>query len=147
MTIRTLALRRGALLSVSLSLVAVLAACSGGDGASPSDAASSDDNTAGGTVSVIDGTLAISADDLAFDANVIQATAGEAFTVTFTNNEAAVHNFSVYTEAGGDEIAIGDVIGEGETDEIEVPALEPGEYFFVCDVHATEMTGTIVVEG
>lgn len=147
MTIRTPALRRGALLSVSLGLVAVLAACSGGGDASPSDAASSDDNTAGGTVSVVDGAVAISADALAFDANVIQATAGEAFTVTFTNNEAAVHNFSVYTEEGGDEVVIGDVIGEGETNEVEVPALEPGEYFFVCDVHSTEMTGVIVVEG
>jgi plastocyanin len=137
-TIRTPALRRGALLSVSLGLVAVLA----GHGA-----ASSDDNTAGGTVSVVDGAVAISADALAFDANVIQATAGEAFTVTFTNNEAAVHNFSVYTEEGGDEVVIGDVIGEGETNEVEVPALEPGEYFFVCDVHSTEMTGVIVVEG
>ena len=52
----------------------------------------------------------------------------------------------MYTEEGGDAIAQGDVINEGETDEVEIEALEPGEYYFVCDLHP-EMNGTIVVEG
>ena len=89
----------------------------------------------------------MTAENIEFSVETITAPAGEAFTVTFTNNEAVPHNFSVYTEEGGEEIAVGEVIGEGETDEIEIDALEPGEYFFVCDVHATEMTGTLVVEG
>lgn len=135
-------MRRGAILALTLSIAAVLAACSGGGSADPSD-----DNSAGGTVAVTDGALAISSDDLAFDANVIQATADEAFTVTLTNNDTDSHNFSVYVEEGGDEIVTGNIINEGETDEVEVPALEPGEYFFVCDLHSGEMTGTIVVEG
>ncbi len=106
----------------------------------------SDDNSAGGTVGVINGAVEISAADLEFDANVIEATAGEAFTVTFTNNEAVPHNFSVYAEEGGEAIARGPIIGEGEVDEVEIVALEPGEYYFVCDLH-TEMNGIIVVEG
>jgi len=137
-------LRRSSLPGLLLVASLVLVACGGGDdGAS---AAPSDDTSAGGTVSVVDGTVDISADDLAFDANVIQATAGEAFTVTFTNNEAVPHNFSVYTEEGGDAIVQGDVINEGETNEIEVEALEAGEYYFVCDLHP-QMNGAIVVEG
>ncbi|MBA4170308.1 MAG: cupredoxin domain-containing protein [Chloroflexi bacterium] len=142
MNLPTSALRRGAILTSILTLAAVLAACSGGGSADPSD-----DNSAGGTIAVIDGAVAISSDDLAFDANVIMATAGEAFTVTLTNNEANPHNFSVYVEEGGEAIVLGGIIGEGETDEVEVPALEPGEYFFVCDLHRDEMSGTIVVEG
>ena len=138
------ALRRGALLGLLLVASLVLAACGGGD--EGSSAAPSDENTAGGTVSVVDGNVDISADDLAFDANVIQATAGEAFTVTFTNNEGVPHNFSVYTEEGGDAIAQGDIINQGETDEVEIEALEAGEYYFVCDLHP-EMNGTLVVEG
>ena len=145
MQLSSFALRRGALLSLLVTASLVLAACGGGDdggGTAPSD-----DNTAGGTVSVVDGTVDISADDMAFDANVIQAPAGEAFTVTFTNSEGVPHNFSVDTEEGGEAIAQGEIINEGQTDEVAIEALEPGEYFFVCDVHATEMTGTIVVEG
>jgi plastocyanin len=138
------ALRRGALLGLLVIASLVLAACGGGDEGASS--APTDDNTAGGTVSVVNGAVDISADDLAFDANVIQATAGEAFTVSFTNNEAVPHNFSVYTEEGGEAIATGEIINEGVTDEVEIEALEPGEYYFVCDLHP-EMNGTIVVEG
>jgi plastocyanin len=140
MTLPSFALHRGALIGLLVSASLVLAAC-GGTTASPSD-----DNSGGGTVAVVNGAVDISADDLAFDANVIQATAGEAFTVTFTNNEGVPHNFSVYTEEGGDAIVQGDIINEGETDEVEIGALEPGEYYFVCDLHP-EMNGTIVVEG
>ena len=141
MPVPSFALRRGAILGLLVTASMVLAACGGGTAASPSD-----DNTAGGTVSVVDGNVDLSADNLEFDANVIQATAGEAFTVTFANNEAVPHNVSVYTEEGGEAIAQGDIINEGETDEVEIEALEPGEYYFVCDLHP-EMNGTIVVEG
>lgn len=138
------ALRHGALLGLLLTVSLVLSACGGGDEVPSS--APSDDNTAGGTVSVVDGGVDIGADDMAFDANVIQATAGEPFTLTFTNNDAVPHNFSVYTEEGGEAVAVGDIINDGETDEVEITALEAGEYYFVCDLHP-EMNGVIVVEG
>jgi plastocyanin len=140
MNLPSFALRRGALLGLLVSTSLALAAC-GGTAASPSE-----DNSAGGTVAVVNGAVDIGADDLAFEASVIQATAGESFTVTLNNNDSVPHNFSVYTEEGGEAIAQGDIIGEGETDEIEIGALEPGEYYFVCDLH-TGMNGTIVVEG
>ena len=140
------ALRRSAHLGLAAMLILVMAACApaddGGNGATDGG-----DSTGGGTVAVTDGTVEITADDMAFDANVIQATAGEAFTVTFVNNDTMPHNISFYTEEGGEEIVIGDVINGGETVEVEVPALEAGEYFFVCDVHPAEMTGSLVVEG
>jgi plastocyanin len=134
-------LRRGLVLSAVISLVALLAACG-----SSTESADGGDTTGGGTVAVTDGGVELSAADLEFDANVIQAAAGEAFTITFTNNDTAPHNVSVYTEEGGEEIVLGTVINEGETTEVEVPALDAGEYFFVCDVHP-DMTGSVVVEG
>jgi len=136
-------LRRGMVLTVVIALVALMAACS-------SPAASTDDgggNAGGGTIAVTDGAVELSAADIAFDANVIQATAGEAFTITFTNNDTVPHNVSVYTEEDGEEIVLGDVIDGGATVEVEVPALDAGEYFFVCDIHPNEMTGSVVVEG
>lgn len=139
-TICTL-LRRGSRFTAAIALVALLAACS-----TPADSgADSGGNSGGGTVAVTDGAVELSAADLAFDANVIQAPAGEAFTISFTNNDTAPHNVAVYVEQGGDEIVKGEVINEGQTVEVEVPALDAGEYFFVCDVHP-DMTGSVVVE-
>ena len=131
--------RRGAILSLTLALAVVLAACGG--------TTESSDNGGGGTIAVVDGVAELSADDLEFDAATITAPAGQPFTVTFTNLDSVPHNFSVYVEEGGDVIAEGTIINEGETDEVEIEGLSAGEYFFVCDLHAGEMTGTIVVEG
>ncbi len=157
MTRSFFALRRGAPIVLSLALAFGLAACAEGEtdssaagnggGASAGASAGADGGNGGNGGEVSGGTVEVTADDLAFNVDTITAPAGESFTVTFTNNEAVPHNFSVYTEEGGDEIAVGNVINEGETDEITIEALEPGEYFFVCDVHPTEMTGTLVVEG
>lgn len=135
------ALRRGTVLSAVIALAAVMAACS-----TPSESGDDEGSTGGGTVAVTDGVVELSAADLEFDANVIQATAGEAFTITFTNNDSVPHNVAVYTEEGGEEIVKGEVIDAGETVEVEVPAQDAGEYFFVCDIHP-DMTGSVVVEG
>jgi plastocyanin len=138
------ALRRGAILSITLGLSAVLAACGG---STSSSAAASAGSGGGGTVAVVDGNVDLSANNLEFSASVIEAPAGEEFTITFTNLEAVPHNVAVDTEEGGDEIVTGEVItGPDATTTITVPALEPGTYYFVCDVHTT-MNGTIVVEG
>lgn len=144
-----LTLRRGLAFGMSALLIVAMAACApadeGGNGAT--DGANGGNGGTGGTTTVSGGTVEITADDLAFNLDVIEAPAGEAFTVIFENLEAVPHNWAIYTEEGGEEIAKGAVINEGETDEIEVPSLEPGEYFFVCDVHPQEMTGTVRVEG
>ena len=132
--------RRGAILSLTLALGLLLAACGG-------TTESSGDGTGGGTIAVVDGIAELSADDLEFDAATITAPAGQPFTVAFTNLDTVPHNFSVYVEEGGDAIAEGEIINEGETDEVEIEGLSAGEYFFVCDLHAGEMTGTLVVEG
>ena len=134
------ALRRGALLTVAAGLALAVAACSS------SGSGSSDGGTGGGAaVAVVDGEVALSANNLEFDASTIEAPAGEAFTITFTNAESQPHNVAVYTEEGGDEIVKGEIItGPDVTTEIAVDALEPGTYYFRCDVHP-DMEGTIVV--
>ncbi len=131
--------RRGEILSLTLALGFALAACGG--------TTESSDNSGGGTIALVDGVAELTADDLEFDAATITAPAGQPFTVAFTNLDTVPHNFSVYVEEGGDVIAEGNIINEGETDEVEIEGLSAGEYFFVCDLHAGEMTGTLVVEG
>ena len=134
MTSMPAALRSGLLLVVITILVA---ACSSGGSSSSRPEA---------PATVTDGAVTVTADDLEFDATSIEATAEEAFTITLVNNDSAPHNISIYTEEGGERIVEGTVINGGETTEIEVPALEAGTYFFVCDVH-TDMNGPLVVSG
>ncbi|MGH2358829.1 MAG: cupredoxin domain-containing protein [Candidatus Limnocylindria bacterium] len=129
-------LRRGALTALTL-LAVTLAACGG----------TSETSTPRGTATVTDGVVEITADELAFDVGTINAPAGE-FIVHLVNVESQPHNFSVYTEEGGEPIVEGEIItGPDATVDIQVPALDAGTYFFVCDVHSSveAMTGTLVV--
>ena len=139
------ALRRGALLTLALTVGLTLAACSGGD--EPSEPAGTDngsDGGTGGTATVADGAVEISAADLEFNVTTIEATAGEAFTIALVNNDSAPHNISIYTEEGGQALALGPTGEGGQTVETAVEALDAGTYYFQCDIHP-EMNGTLVV--
>lgn len=134
-------LRPGAALSSVLVVGFLLAACSGGE------AEGSACPGTGGTATVADGDVALCSDDLEFDASTIEAPDGGDFTITFTNEESQPHNVAIYTEEGGEEIVIGEIItGPDVTTQVVVPALDAGTYYFRCDVHP-EMEGTIVIEG
>lgn len=137
MTMIPNSLRSGAPISLVLVAAAVLAACT-----SPSEEPSL---CPGGGATVEGGDVALCADNLEFDAITIAAPAGEDFTITFTNAESQPHNVAVYIGEGGDSIVIGEIItGPDVTTQVVVGALEPGTYYFRCDVHP-EMEGTIVV--
>lgn len=80
----------------------------------------------------------------------------EEFIYLFENrDDTAPHNLSIRELAGDrDEPEPGEVIHEGEvltsvdesTETVE-PGLEPGDYYFVCDVHPSTMTGVLEVGG
>ena len=135
------ALRRGALIALAIVMFSALAACSGGD-----DASEPADGNGGGTATVTDGAVEITAADLAFDATTIEATAGEDFTITLVNDDSAPHNISIYSEEGGDQIVLGDTAEAGQSVTVDVSALEPGTYYFQCDIHP-DMNGSVVVGG
>jgi plastocyanin len=138
-------LRSGAVAGLLLTIGFVMTACGGGDGGD-GGAAGGCPGT-GGTATVTDGEVLICADDLEFDATTIEAPAGEAFNITFTNAESQPHNVAVYTEEGGEEIFVGEIItGPDVTTQVPIDPLEPGTYYFRCDVHP-DMEGTIVVGG
>ncbi len=118
---------------IGIALVVILAACSGGgSAASASPPAEAD--------------LTVNAEGNAFGPSVITLTAGDATTVFFRNLDDQPHNIAIYTDEGATEsLFVGDTITNAAVT-YEIPALEPGEYFFRCDVHP-DMTGTVVVEG
>jgi plastocyanin len=148
MNLSFFALRRGAILTITMLLAFALAACSPGDGDASEPAAESAGAGDGGsgTATVTDGAVEIVAADLAFDVTTIEATAGEDFTITLVNDDTAPHNISIYSEEGGEQLALGPTGNGGETVETAVSALEPGEYYFQCDIHP-DMNGTLVVTG
>ena len=85
---------------------------------------------------------------ISFSTDRLQAAAGQSFTVVFDNRDGTEpHNFEIYTDdSASDQIAATDVETGPTMQELDVPALDAGEYYFRCSVHPTDMTGTLIVQ-
>jgi cytochrome c oxidase subunit II len=76
---------------------------------------------------------------LQFETDRLEAPAGEPFCIEFTNNDSAPHDIGI------DDIGFdGEDVPAGESITYSIPAMEPGDYTFICNIHPT-MTGTITV--
>ena len=131
-----------ALLLVCLALGLVAAGCGGDDdddgggggGASTNEQPAGDGGGGGAQVSMT---------NIQFDPKDITVKAGE--TITFTNEEAVPHD--VHKASGpGEDFASGPSGGMQEGDTFELTLDKPGNYEYVCDVHAPGMAGSITVE-
>ncbi|MGH3798259.1 MAG: cytochrome c oxidase subunit II [Pseudonocardiaceae bacterium] len=92
--------------------------------------------------------VAVTADGLHFDKNCLAAPAGAPFTITFTNKDSGVpHNVAIYSNpAATTALFRGQLVTGPATVTYHVPALEPGTYYFRCDVHPAAMRGTFIVK-
>jgi plastocyanin len=89
-------------------------------------------------------TIALSAQNVKFDKATIQAAAGQAFTIEFTNNDAGVlHNVEI-KDANGKTVFKGDIFAGVDSRTYRVDPLPAGSYQFICTVHPN-MVGTLVV--
>ncbi len=90
--------------------------------------------------------LEVSAANLVFDTKTLELSAAGA-TIEFNNADTQPHNIAIYESADKLDSALfkGDIITAGASAAYEVPAIEPGAYYFQCDVHPT-MKGEAVVE-
>ena len=106
----------------------------GGGEASPTPAASLDPG-----LTVVE----LTADQVEFDLHQLGVPAGEAFILRFTNAEAIIHNVAIYD--GNTVVFEGAAItGPDAVVDYLVPALDPGEYTYICDYHPiADMTGTL----
>jgi plastocyanin len=86
--------------------------------------------------------LHISAQNLAFDTNHLEAPAGQAFVLEFDNSDPGIpHNVEI-KDTNGASVFKGQIITGPAKASYQVPALAAGSYTFVCDVHPN-MTGTL----
>jgi len=118
---------------VGLAMAAILAACGSTSASQPAaDPADAD--------------VTITSVDMEFEQTTVTVAAGEAFTMALVNEDSMPHNVAIYTDSSAsDELFIGEYVTDG-TIVYDIPALEPGEYFFRCDLHP-DMVGTLIVEG
>jgi len=92
-------------------------------------------------------TIALVAEDMAFNTSTITVPAGSHVTVNFENRDKGVrHNFAVY-DSSMNEIFRGSLIsGPKKTDYTFDAPEEPGTYRFQCDPHASFMNGQLIVQ-
>jgi plastocyanin/uncharacterized membrane protein len=85
-------------------------------------------------------------DDQAFVPDQLRLPANEPVELAFDNRDGGVqHNVAIYGDSSAEEsLFVGDLIAGAETVTYDVPALDPGEYYFRCDVHP-QMDGSVEV--
>lgn len=117
---------------------------------SPTFAPDSGAPAGGGTCEPDGVDLTIVAVGLAWDKDCLAVEAAVDFTVSMDNTDpTAAHNFSIYTEAGGEAVFASDLDAGviGSIVDYDVPAIEdPGQLYFQCDFHPTSMNGAFIVE-
>jgi plastocyanin len=86
----------------------------------------------------------LSAEGIAFDRTELQVPANRPFVLVFENREAVSHSVSIFADgAHQDRRFEGVLFGGPATRWYPVPALAPGTYDFLCDLHPS-MIGRLV---
>ena len=85
------------------------------------------------------------AKNVLFSLKCLVVPSGEPWTVSFQNKDFVNHNLSIYTLEFTGEFT-GDITYPNERVNYKVPALEPGQYLFQCDIHPQDMSGPLIVQ-
>lgn len=140
-----------ALLLLAIALLA--AACGGDDEGDGGETASPTETpTEQPTETAPAGTTAEIAmiPSIQFNKAELTIAANSEVTVTFDNQDTNIsHNWAAYTDDSAAEAIAGaneNICAAPCSGEVTLPPLEPGRYFFRCDVHPTQMNGTLIVQ-
>ena len=92
--------------------------------------------------------LTISAENTAWDTSTLSAVAGQPLTLTLDNKDSLAHNIHFFkgADATGADVAQTDIATGPTTQTLNFGPLDPGDYFYHCDVHPTQMTGTLTAK-
>jgi plastocyanin len=143
-------LTTGAVIGAAALLVVAAAGCGGDDG-NGGEPAGTTAPTAEATITASAGAVTfVEADafDFGFDPDTLLVAAGKELTFAIANTGATTHTFTMYTDEeftdpvdGADTGNIPDLT-EGE---FKV-TLDPGQYYFRCEIHASLMQGSLKAE-
>lgn len=88
--------------------------------------------------------ISLTVADGQFSEEALEVPAGRPFTLTLQNDDPGVqHNVSIYRE--GLRIFLGEFFAGVDSRDYAVPALDPGTYAFVCEVHPADEVGPLAV--
>ena len=116
----------------------------------PSSASSSSSSSGGGagSAAAAPGTLTIAASNLAYDKRSLTAPPNSQVKVQFDNKDAGVlHNVAFYTNnRATTKIYVGELVSGPTTTTYTFTSPAAGTYFYRCDAHPDQMTGTFNVK-
>jgi plastocyanin len=143
----------GAAATVVLALVLGGFALGGALTAFESDAAAGGGGGGDGEPTTPADPFAVSAFDgpFRFSTGELRAAPNVAVTFTLSNRGTAAHNLSFYTDSSGatplaDGSKMAQFVNGGQSGEVTFTTPAAGSYFYRCDLHPNDMTGTFVVE-
>jgi len=92
-------------------------------------------------------TVDVTAQGIQFDTDRIDLPAGAPATIHFENNDPVQHNVAIFTDDTLANVLFrGDLVTGPDVIDYPIPPLEPGTYYFRCDIHPS-MSGTVGVSG
>ena len=117
--------------------------------ASASSSSSSASSTPGASSSSsAPGSLTLVAKNLAYDKRSLSAAPNSNVSLVFDNQDSGVlHNFALYTNnRATTKIFVGDLVTGPAKQTYTFKAPAAGTYYYRCDVHPDQMTGSFVVK-
>ena len=129
------------------TFITAFALSGGGEAKAPGEVAPPAEGTPGPPP---EGGLVVTAvPTIRFDKKELTVPAGQAVTITFDNKDTGVpHNFAVYADDGFKQaVAKAEICSAPCQKSVTLQGLQPGTYYFQCDVHPVpSMRGTLTVE-
>lgn len=87
----------------------------------------------------------VTTENFAFDPSEITVPAGEPITFNFTNADSVSHTFTLYVDEEFTQ-AIDGGSADKDTPQITVAFVDPGDYYFRCEIHPQQMQGELTAE-